>query len=565
MPVPRRRNRLIFRTELVQALGQFATPDPCGASCPVAARKMKALCKPSNFVQSASAPMFAQPSARLTRKFALAIIVVVVAVFGIGAGVGYQRESAQFERAQRAEAFVLGSAMARGMADVWEKNGEQAAFRFLGESSDSRAHITVRWVWVDEPAGGQHVPSLAIQELRDRILLKRDAAQAAMYTFVPVTVPGPRRGALELRQSLADQNTYMRESLRNNIIEALVLALSSAGLVFLLGVMFVGRPVARLVDKARRVGAGDLTGPLLLTQRDELGELAQEMNRMCDRLLAEQQTRATMEAQLHHAERLTTVGKLASGLAHELGTPLNVVAGRARLVATGEVEGEDAKSSARVVLDQTERMTKLIRQLLDFARPRPPQKTPQLLLPIAERAATLLAPMAKAAGVALTVVASPEITLSVDENQLHQVVTNLVVNALHATPRGGKIELSLEEVDAVAPLVAGGTARRCAALTVRDNGQGMEDATRIRVFEPFFSTKQVGEGTGLGLSVSWGIVREHGGWISVDTSVAQGSAFTIYLPLGDAVSNVAAPDRPTYQPSGRALSSPPFAPLAPEL
>jgi signal transduction histidine kinase len=509
--------------------------------------------------------MAAHPSARLTRKFALAIIVVVVAVFGIGAAVGYQRESAQFERAQRAEAFVLGSALARGMADVWEKSGEDAAFRFLGESSDSRAHVTVRWVWVDEPAGGLHLPSLPIQELRDRILIKRSGADAALYTFVPVTVPGPRRGALELRQSLAEQTAYINESLRNNIIEALVLAVASAGLVFLLGVLFVGRPVARLVDKARRVGAGDLTGPLVLAQRDELGELALEMNRMCDRLSAEEQTRTTMEAQLRHAERLTTVGKLASGLAHELGTPLNVVAGRARLVASGDVEGEDAKSSARVVLDQTERMTKLIRQLLDFARPRPPQKSLQALLPIAERASTLLAPMAKAAGVELRVLPSPVITHSVDENQLHQVVTNLVVNALHATPRGGKIELSLEEVDAVAPLLAGGTAQRCAALTVRDNGRGMDDATRIRVFEPFFSTKQVGEGTGLGLSVSWGIVREHGGWISVDTSVDEGSAFTIYLPLGDAAAAVVVPDRPTFRPHGRALSSPPFEPLAPEL
>jgi two-component system, NtrC family, sensor kinase len=521
--------------------------------------------KRSEIAASSMRSFASSPGRSLTRKFALAIIGVVVVVFGIGAVIGYQRESAQFERAQRAEAFVLGSALARGMADVWEKNGEDAAYRFLGESSDSRAHITVRWVWVDEPIGGGHVPSVDITELRDRILIKRVSADAALYTFVPVTVPGSRRGALELRQSLAEQNDYIRESLRNNIIEAIMLAVLSAGLVFLLGVAFVGRPVARLVDKARRVGAGDLAGPLVLSQRDELGELALEMNRMCDRLSAEEQSRVTMESQLRHAERLTTVGKLASGLAHELGTPLNVVAGRARLVASGDVEGEDVKASARVVLDQTERMTKLIRQLLDFARPRPPQKTEQALLPIAERVVTLLAPMAKTAGISIRVLPSASISHSVDESQLHQVMTNLVVNALHASQHGGVIEISLEQVDAIAPVDLGGVTRHCAALTVRDNGRGMDEATRARVFEPFFSTKQVGEGTGLGLSVSWGIVREHGGWITVDTSVDHGSAFTVYLPIGDASSDGVPVDRPTFRPSGRALSSPPYAPLATEL
>lgn len=510
---------------------------------------------------------------RLTRRFALALIGIVLVVFGVGAAVGYQRERAQFERALRLESLVLGGALARGMADVWAQNGERAAFRFLGESSDERSHISVRWVWVDEAPGKPHTPAVDITELRDRVLMRRHDAVEVVYTYVPVRVPGPRRGALELRQSLAEPNAYLRESLRNNIIEAVALAAVGAGFIFALGVIFVSRPVARVVEKARRVGSGDLTGPLILAQRDELGELAVEMNRMCDRLVEEGQARAQMQSQLRLAERLTTVGKLASGLAHELGTPLNVVAGRARLIANGEVENASARASGQIIVDQAERMTKLIRQLLDFARPRPPHKTLQALAPIAERAVALLAPMAKKANVELQVLAAHAIELSVDESQLQQVITNLIVNALHATPSGGHIDISVEQVQVAAPADVGGGTRLCGALTVRDSGHGMDDATRARVFEPFFSTKDVGEGTGLGLSVSWGIVREHGGWIAVDTTLGQGSAFTVYLPVQGGPARPSAlllePANVTVtktQPvrltgTGRALSSPPYAPL----
>src|SRR5206468_11104743 len=122
-------------------------------------------------------------------------------------------------------------------------------------------------------------------------------------------------------------------------------------LALVLGVLFIGRPISRLAAKARRVGTGDLSGPLQLSQRDELGELAKEINLMCERLADERSAREQATDQLRHADRLTTVGKLASGLAHELGTPLNVVAGRAKLIATGEVEGAEVIDSARIVAE----------------------------------------------------------------------------------------------------------------------------------------------------------------------------------------------------------------------
>jgi two-component system, NtrC family, sensor kinase len=297
--------------------------------------------------------------------------------------------------------------------------------------------------------------------------------------------------------------------------------------------VFIGRPISRLADKARRVGTGDLTGPLHLAQRDELGQLAHEINVMCERLAAERSARESATEQLRHADRLTTVGKLASGLAHELGTPLNVVQGRARLIRDGEVEGADVTNSARIILEQSERMTALIRQLLDFARPRALHKAPLSVTALVARVCELVATIARKSQVTLNQPpADDTLRVEADEGQLHQVVTNLVINAIHAMPGGGTVQISARQVEQSPPPYVEGRGTSWVAIEVRDGGTGMTDDVRERIFEPFFTTKDIGEGTGLGLSVSWGIVREHGGWIDVESTPGKGSAFTVFLPRG---------------------------------
>ena len=324
-------------------------------------------------------------------------------------------------------------------------------------------------------------------------------------------------------------------TLRNQLIGSAAVVLIAAILALALGVMFIGRPISKLANKARRVGTGDLSAPLQLRQRDELGELANEINLMCERLSEEQGARARATEQLRHADRLTTVGKLASGLAHELGTPLNVVSGRARLIADREVDGDDVVDSARIVAEQADRMTALIRQLLDFARPRAPRPAPLNITTVASRVCQLVATIARKANVKLIPPAPDEsLRLEADDGQLTQVLTNLVVNAIQSIQSvgaDGTVEIVTRTVEQVPPPYVGGAAQTWMAIEVRDTGAGMDDATRERIFEPFFTTKQVGEGTGLGLSVSWGIVREHGGWIDVQSSRDAGSTFTVYLPM----------------------------------
>jgi signal transduction histidine kinase len=237
--------------------------------------------------------------------------------------------------------------------------------------------------------------------------------------------------------------------------------------------------------------------------------------------------------QLRHADRLTTVGKLASGLAHELGTPLNVIEARADMIASGETSLEESRDYARVIRDATERMTRLIRRLLDFARPR--LATPALhpVFELVLKTVEMLAPLAARKQVSLLASEqTPGIRAYVDPDQLQQVLTNLAVNAVQAMDRPGNVELSVSTARARPPADHGGPEAEFVRIDVRDTGVGIPAEHVAHVFEPFFTTKDVGSGTGLGLAVAYGIVRDHGGWIEVETQLGQGSLFRVFLRMG---------------------------------
>jgi signal transduction histidine kinase len=482
---------------------------------------------------------------RLTRKFIAALVIGVALVALVQGYLDYQRDRDTFDRQLRGEGAVLGRALARGVADVWQRDGEPAARQFLDTAASKSARLQARWVWMDTK-GGPDAPRAAREELdplrEDQVITVQDPTRRLLLTYFRVEVPERRDdpvrrpGAVEIAQSLEQLDEYLEASLRTQVIASVSAVAFAAALALGLGVVFIGRPISRLAAKARRVGTGDLSGPLQLTQRDELGELAAEINDMCERLSEERGAREQATEQLRHADRLTTVGKLASGLAHELGTPLNVVRGRAKLIVDGEVEGREALDSARIVVEQAERMTALIRQLLDFARPRAPLAAPVNVTGLARRVCELVATIARKASVTLVPPAAEDLLALGDDAQLTQVLANLVVNAIQATPPNGEVRIAARAVELAPPPYVGGepAPRPWMAIEVRDTGTGMDEVTRSRVFEPFYTTKEVGDGTGLGLSVSWGIVREHGGWIDVASAPGAGSTFTVYLPRGDA-------------------------------
>jgi signal transduction histidine kinase len=484
---------------------------------------------------------------KLIRKLTLVLVLGISLVLAAYGYVNVRREDELFQEQRREDVTQVGRAVAVAVASVWASEGEARALEVARRTSEQEKPLRIRWVWLDAPPGDayhpdvEHPPLLDRDADADRGVAGRDRdGNERLYTYVPVKLRLARSGALEVSRTTARLRAHAARTLEELAAMTVVAACVSVLLAAFFGMWFVGRPMKALVLQARRIGASDLSARIAVRQSDELGELAHEMNVMCDRLDAarehgekETATRIAALEQLRHADRLVTVGRLAAGIAHELGTPLNVISGRAKMIASRELEGDLALESAAIVVTQADRMAAIIRQLLDFARSRAPQRTPGDLVALAREAVALLAPLARKRGVELVLrSAESPCAAEIDVGQIQQALANLVVNAIHASAPGGVVTVDAGRERARPPAEHGGPEGDYVRVSVVDGGAGIAPEDRDRIFEPFFTTKEVGEGTGLGLSVSYGIVREHGGWIAIESELGKGSRFSIFLPRG---------------------------------
>ncbi len=479
---------------------------------------------------------------KLVQKLTAALVVGTCIILAANGYLRVRREVAALHADRVRDHALIGHSLAAASEAVWRSDGRAHALAMIDAMNARSKEIRVRWL--DAPPAGSDAGALQAATAGEAIthIGPDERGSERRLTYVPVAVDGLRRGYIEFSESLLAEERRQREIVGNTVATTLVLMLVSAALSVVLGFWLVGRPVRMLAEKARRVGQGDFAGPVDVRQNDELGELAVEMNAMCDRLVAakervahETAARIATLEQLRHADRLTTVGKLASGVAHELGTPLNVVSARASMIANGEATPAEAAEYARIIVDAAKRMTAIIRQLLAFAR-RGTGGARKAMDPVGlvREALDMLGAIAKKERATFAVRGSSDATVNVDAGQLQQVVTNVVVNAMHAMPDGGVVEVEVGRARAAPPPDHSGGESDYVCIEVRDRGTGIAADALPHIFEPFFTTKDVGEGTGLGLSVSFGIVQEHGGWIAVDSEPGKGSTFRIYLPSGSA-------------------------------
>jgi signal transduction histidine kinase len=484
---------------------------------------------------------------KLARKLTLALVAGVLAVLAAQAYFRVARESAFFERDIAHDNDLIGRAVAAATARVWAVGGAAAGLSLVDEANEREAQVQIKFVWLDAPAGDPRAPLLpraALEPVRrgGEIVQKGPGPDGTphLVTYVPVAIPGEAPAAIELAESLAGRAAYLRTTAENTLVGTGAVLLVCGAIASAVGLAFVGRPVNRLVAQARRVGAGDLSQRVEGAPRDELGELSAEMNLMCDRLAAaneraarEAAARERTLAELRHADRLATLGKLASGVAHELGTPLLVVIGRGAQIADGEATGDEVAACGRAVVEHARKMERIVRQLLDFARQRTSAKAEVDLRELVREAFALAAPLA-AKRRAKLVLEGPDagrVLATVDPDHVRQAVTNLVVNGVQAMPSGGTLTVRLAREAAPSSGRGGARAGEHVVIEVKDEGEGMAEETRAHIFEPFFTTKPVGEGTGLGLSVAYGIVEEHGGFFEVESEPGRGSTFRVHLPV----------------------------------
>jgi signal transduction histidine kinase len=257
--------------------------------------------------------------------------------------------------------------------------------------------------------------------------------------------------------------------------------------------------------------------------------------------------RRALEEQLHQAGKLEAIGRVAAGVAHDFNNLLLVMTNAAELAGMHIADELPADHPARVELDEivgaSERAAKLVRQLLAFGRKTELQPRVVDAAEVVREMRSMLARIVGDVGELALALPEQPAWLRVDPIQLEQVIINLVVNARDAIASdGGRVELAVELVsldDGFAQDHVGTEPGPHVELRVSDDGEGMDAETRQRVFEPFFTTKSSDHGTGLGLATVFGIIKQSGGTIWVESERGRGSSFTIYLPSVDVASRAA--------------------------
>ncbi len=345
-------------------------------------------------------------------------------------------------------------------------------------------------------------------------------------------------GLLDISISLETLRQKSHEYRLEFVLLTCLLLLLIGMLVTILTRYLVDVPVQRLVRHSALVAQGDLESRVPVTSRDELGELSEAVNSMTESLAradrelkgwadslenkVEERSREIMrmEEQLRRSEKLASLGTLSAGVAHEINNPLTGILLYASILDSDSRLDPALLPDVERIISETERCAGIVKDLLEFSRESLPEKEVIPLGAILDEVVTFF--HQQPAFSTIVIIKNygsdlPQIT--VDPNQIRQVFMNLVINAGHAMPHGGDLEISTYRSSDGRYI--------CAAL--QDSGVGIPEENRARIFDPFFTTKP--DGTGLGLSISYGIIENNGGKIEVKSRVGEGATFTVMLPV----------------------------------
>lgn len=440
--------------------------------------------------------------------------------------------------------------LARATEFSEEHEGQIRQIRIYGETSRGVVEIT--------PGEREPIASRDLQQLRNgqpvssvRRIETEGGQEMVVYAAAPIFEENDFRGAVALTIAPVEFSPLLRRS------TSLVIALLAFAIIAITALFYfffsqvIYRPLEDLLEMMSQVKTGNLDVAAPVRARDEFGQLAISFNHMLARLrtmtaereayqkhleervheatgeLAERNTQlgeanATLfeiQRELTKYERLAAAGQLAAQFAHEVGTPLNLISGHVQLLAarTGDQKTRDR---LELVSSQIARIERIVRNMLDATRRPKPQFEPLDLNALLRRIFEVTAPTLAAHQVELVTDFDESLPLvSADGEQLQQVFINLINNSLDAMPQGGQMIFSTEAADAQIVV-------RC-----RDTGEGITEEIKPRIFDPLFTTKLHGNGSGLGLAVVQQIIHEHGGAIAVTSEDGQGTVFQIRLPI----------------------------------
>ena len=396
-----------------------------------------------------------------------------------------------------------------------------------------------------EPEEGYGILEIEGESLRDAGLTSFNR-ELELYgreyeiLYTPLIIRDAEAGFI----GVVSSSEYIATSLTTNRNTFSIIFTLGTGAVILLGYLLaqhIARPILQLRSMSQAVAGGDLERSSGLERTDEIGELANAFDIMTLRLrerteeaarlykeavqrakeLAEMNARLqATQAQLVQSEKLASVGQLTAGIVHDVKNPLAVIKGLAEELAEEGDLDEFAVDGLETIRDSASKANTIVSDLLKFARQSTPELQTRDMSATLESVFRLTEYLMRKGNVTLV----PDLPLTsvmatYDAQQIEQVLINLVTNAVQAMPEGGTLDVSLKEHD------------DNLVITFRDSGVGIPEENIARIFDPFFTTKPEGEGTGLGLSVSYGIVSRHRGLIEVESEVGIGTTFIVSIPL----------------------------------
>jgi len=370
----------------------------------------------------------------------------------------------------------------------------------------------------------------AISESEGSAQFEHDAAgRHWLCHLVPLQARSHRRiGYLLVAQDWSDISRDLRTRTLASLAAALLLAAITAVMIPIMVRRYVSNPLAELSRKVRHFSREHDDPGLernevrLLTE--EFRKLDQQLSEAHAALIEKHRRELDLERRLQHADRLATIGTLASGLAHEIGTPMGVIRARAEYLLQNKLPAPKTAEGLDIIIRQIDRISRIVRMLLDYARGRESPRVTSDVRSIIGHALRLVETEAARRNVeVLAALGGQPLTVECDPDQLQQVFINLAINALDAmTPDGGTLRITAETShDHDAPYLT---------LTFEDSGLGIPSENRARIFDPFFTTKEPGKGTGMGLAVSQSIMHDHRGKITFDSGPA-GTRFFVTMPM----------------------------------
>jgi signal transduction histidine kinase len=523
----------------------------------------------------------------LTLRILLAVGVTVAAVIAIYTYFVIRVQNTWWYERTQAQNVLASTRIRERIDEVMLSGKREEVQRFLEELKKSQEILRGRIIKTDGEVTfsteTQDVHRVVMQPppelfVEDRILhgTRTENGHTLAVTMAPVANHSSCyqchdanqrfRGAVVLEKSMAPAETNIASNRNLLIVYGVVIFVLVGAVLWLLIMRFVTQPVSGLLQQMRRVQAGDLAARTATEGADEIGELSRGFNAMVASLDSTQrELRESHQKQIQQADKLASIGELASGIAHEIRNPLAGIGAAVEVLAENHGGNGQYAEVAGEIHQQIGRLNRTIRDLLEFARPREPEIEPCDVHEIIRPMLALVRPDAQKYHVRIVESFDPGLPpISADAQQLQQAILNILLNAVQAMPQGGTLTVRAELAERIGPPPRGeekrpGSAQHaegCRSLAgtyvrilIRDTGAGICRENLGKIFSPFYTTKH--RGTGLGLSITRTIVEKHQGIIGVESEPGRGTTFTLEFAASSPLSMVGADHEQFEKPLAR--------------